>query len=112
MIEVDCRKCVNCTGEECIPFGKDANVAVKKCADDSFKNYVTVEELKKCETVIGYLKKGDVFDFDGKTYRVSKLIENTNGCVSCIDVKSGKSRRFHIDTDVKIVKQEINNGLE
>ena len=49
MIEVDCRKCVNCTGEECIPFGKDANVAVKKCADDGFKNYVTAEELQNCE---------------------------------------------------------------
>ena len=23
MLEVDCRKCVNCTGKECIPFGKD-----------------------------------------------------------------------------------------
>lgn len=49
MLEIDCRKCVNCTGEECIPFGKDANMAVKKCADDGFKNYVTVEELQKCE---------------------------------------------------------------
>lgn len=49
MIEVDCGKCVNCTGKECIPFGKDPNVAVKKCADDGFKNYVTVEELNKCE---------------------------------------------------------------
>ena len=49
MIEVDCRKCVNCTGEECIPFGKDADIAVKKCADDGFANYVTYEELEKCE---------------------------------------------------------------
>lgn len=49
MIEVDCRKCVNCTGEECIPFGKDADIAVKKCADDGFANYVTYENLEKCE---------------------------------------------------------------
>lgn len=49
MLEVDCRKCVNCTGKECIPFGKDANVAVKKCADDGFRNYVTIDELNKCE---------------------------------------------------------------
>lgn len=49
MLEVDCRKCVNCTGKECIPFGKDANVAVKKCADDGFRNYVTIEELEKRE---------------------------------------------------------------
>ena len=29
MIEVDCRKFVNCTGEVCIPFGYDADIAVK-----------------------------------------------------------------------------------
>ena len=49
MLEVDCIKCVNCTGKECIPFGKDTNEAVKKCADDGFRNYVTVDELNKCE---------------------------------------------------------------
>lgn len=49
MLEIDCGKCVNCTGKECIPFGKDANVAVKKCADDGFRNYVTIDELNKCE---------------------------------------------------------------
>ena len=105
MIEIDCRKCVNCTGQECISFGKDPNVAVKKCADDGFKNYVTVEELQKCETVIGYLKKGDIFTFDGRKYRVNKLLENTNGYVSCIDIESGKSKRFHIDTDVEILER-------
>ena len=49
MLKVDCRKCVNCTGNECIPFGKDADVAVKRCADDGFRNYVTIDELNKCE---------------------------------------------------------------
>ena len=49
MLEIDCGKCVNCTGKECIPFGKDPNVAVKKCADDGFRNYVTIDELNKCE---------------------------------------------------------------
>ena len=49
MLEIDCRKCVNCTGEECIPFGKDADVAVKKCAEDNFRNYVTFDELEKLE---------------------------------------------------------------
>ena len=53
MIEVDCRKCVNCTGDECIPFGKDADIAVKKCADDGFTNYVTYKELEKCEMESG-----------------------------------------------------------
>lgn len=49
MLKVDCRKCVNCTGNECIQFGKDPNVAVEKCVADGFKNYVTIEELNKCE---------------------------------------------------------------
>ena len=33
MIEVDCRKCANFTGERCIPFVYDADIEVKKCAD-------------------------------------------------------------------------------
>lgn len=49
MIEVDCRECINCTGDSCIPFGKDANIATKKCAADGFRNYVTKSELDKCE---------------------------------------------------------------
>lgn len=49
VIQVDCRKCINCTGNECIPFGKDADVATKKCAEEEFKNYVTHEELEKSE---------------------------------------------------------------
>lgn len=48
-IEVDCRKCINCTGEECIPYGKNADIAVKKCAEERFEAYVTVEELEECE---------------------------------------------------------------
>ena len=47
MIEVDCKKCVNCTGEECVVFGKDANIAVKKCAYDGFKNYVVSKRKKQ-----------------------------------------------------------------
>ena len=49
MKEVDCRKCINCVGDECVPFGKDADVAVKKCAEDGFRTYVTKEELEKCK---------------------------------------------------------------
>lgn len=74
---------------------------------------VKVEELQKCETVVGYLIKGDVFTFDGRKYRVNKLIEKTNGYVSCIDIECGKSKRFHIDTDVEILERiemnETNN---
>ena len=51
MIEIDCRKCINCTGEECIPFGKDADIATKKCAEDNFRNYVTFDEMSKCKNV-------------------------------------------------------------
>lgn len=108
MIEVDCRKCINCTGEECIPFGKDADVATKKCAEDNFRCYVTVDEIKKCEkpqrisTRIGFLCKGDVFIFDGKKYQIRNLIENSNGYVACIDIESKKVTRLHMDVDVEV----------
>lgn len=40
-IEVDCRKCKNCTGISCKAYNTDnPDIAVKKCADDGFKNYV------------------------------------------------------------------------
>ena len=48
-IEVDCRKCLNCTGNSCKCYGKDANVAVKKCADDGFKNYKKSRKPVKAE---------------------------------------------------------------
>ncbi len=38
-IVVECRKCKNCTGFSCKIYGNDADIAVKKCADDGFKNY-------------------------------------------------------------------------
>lgn len=44
MIEIDCRKCVNCTGAECVLYGSDADIAVSKCAEDNFGNYEKVEE--------------------------------------------------------------------
>lgn len=44
MLEVDCRKCNKCTGKSCECYGDDANKAVKKCADDCFKNYVVEEQ--------------------------------------------------------------------
>ena len=39
-LEIDCRKCVNCTGIECKEYGNDANKAVAACAKDGFKNYI------------------------------------------------------------------------
>ena len=49
MIEVDCRKCVNCTGYSCKCYGSDAKVAVDKCADDCFKNYKKSRKSVKSE---------------------------------------------------------------
>lgn len=41
MIEVNCLKCKNCDYKNdcCLVYGKDANEATEKCADDNFKNY-------------------------------------------------------------------------
>ena len=39
MLEMDCRKCQNCTGTRCIKYGDNATKAVKACADDGFKEY-------------------------------------------------------------------------
>jgi len=46
-IEVDCRKCVLCNGNECIAFGKDANEATKKCASENFARYTTREKFNE-----------------------------------------------------------------
>lgn len=37
-IEIDCRRCGNCTGDECLKYGAD--VAVALCAQEAFSNYV------------------------------------------------------------------------
>ena len=51
---------------------------------------------------LGYLKVGDSFIYEGKEYKVGRLIENTNGYVSCVD-KDKKVRRIYIDTLVEKV---------
>ena len=43
MIEVDCRKCVNCTGEECIPLEQALKAEYNKAIDDFLK--MSYEEL-------------------------------------------------------------------
>lgn len=53
------------------------------------------------KTTIGFLRKGDYFIFNEIKYKVGYLIEDANGYVSCVDVNSGKKKRFHIDTDVE-----------
>ena len=54
-------------------------------------------------TNIGYLRKGNFFVFEGKKYRVARLIEGTNGYVACVDVESHKVKRFHIDMEIEKV---------
>lgn len=53
-------------------------------------------------TQIGFLRKGDVFRFEGDIYKVGHLLESTNGYVSCININTGKKKRLHIDVDVEI----------
>ena len=43
MIEVDCRKCVNCTGEECISLEQALKAEYNKAIDDFVK--MAYEEL-------------------------------------------------------------------
>ena len=45
-IEIDCRKCGNCTGHSCKKYGKNPDVAVNLCAKDGFKNYVKLTVVK------------------------------------------------------------------
>lgn len=44
MIEVDCRKCIHCNGNECFAYHTNKpDVATKKCANDNFRNYIAEE---------------------------------------------------------------------
>ena len=38
-IELDCRKCIHCTGYSCKKFGDDPDEAIKKCARTAFRSY-------------------------------------------------------------------------
>lgn len=57
-IKIDCRKCKNCTGHECVVYGHDPDSAITNCVADSFQNYKPylcvdcehyVETLNKCK---------------------------------------------------------------
>lgn len=39
VLEINCNKCVNCTGERCKIYGDNPNEAVQACANDGFENY-------------------------------------------------------------------------
>lgn len=57
-------------------------------------------KLKK--TTLGRLYFNNLFLLDGNTYRVGRLIRKTNGYAACVDVKTKKTTRFHIDTIVEV----------
>lgn len=54
------------------------------------------------KTNIGFLKHGDVFRYKYEMYRVGHVIENTDGYVSCTNIKAGKVERLYIDTEVEV----------
>lgn len=47
VIRVDCRRCKNCTGEECRLYGDDPVKAARNCAHDAFANYIPKERKKR-----------------------------------------------------------------
>lgn len=48
-IEIDCRKCANCENNSCRLYGKNANIAVEKCAKNGFKGYWKKEAAENDE---------------------------------------------------------------
>lgn len=52
-------------------------------------------------TELGYLRTGDVFELNGKTYKVRHYISDSKGYVACTDVQTKKVARIHIMTDVE-----------
>ena len=58
-------------------------------------------------TSIGFLRKGEIFKFEGKEYKVGSLIDGTNGYVACTDVESEKVKRLYIDTMVEVEKAGV-----
>lgn len=54
------------------------------------------------KTIIGFMKKGDIFILKGKKYKVGHLIDGTNGYVACTDMETHKVKRFYIDQRVEV----------
>lgn len=104
MIEVDCRKCKNCTGYSCKVYGNNADVAVKKCANDNFNNY---KELK--ETRIGFLCRNEHFFYNNQEYIILGIGNKDIDNVRCKNLKTNKIEWFDLDCDIK-VSEEILNG--
>lgn len=57
------------------------------------------------KTTIGWLKRGDLFKFENREYRVGHCISNTNGYVACTEIHTHKVTRFHIDLEVEKLKK-------
>lgn len=60
------------------------------------------------KTTIGFLRSGDIFLLDERTYKVGHIIKNTNSYVACVDITEDKKvvRRFYIDTEVVSIKEK------
>lgn len=54
------------------------------------------------KTNIGSLKHGDVFQYKCEMYRAGHVIENTDGYVSCTNIKTRKVERIYINTEVEV----------
>ena len=53
---------------------------------------------------LGFLYLGDLFKFDGRTYKAGIPIEGTNGYVACVDIETPKVKRFHLDATVETLE--------
>lgn len=51
-------------------------------------------------TKLGNLRSGDIFNFEGRTYKVGHCIDNAPFYVACVDMETHKVTRFCIDDDV------------
>lgn len=47
MIEVNCNRCINCTGQECKLYGDDPVKAAQCCAHDHFTGYIRKQRKKR-----------------------------------------------------------------
>lgn len=54
------------------------------------------------KTNIGSLKHGDVFQYKCEMYRAGHVIENTDGYVSCTNIKTRKVESIYINTEVEV----------
>jgi len=60
------------------------------------------------KTTIGFMHTGEIFEFNGRQYKIGHLIENTNGYVACTDIHTKKTTRLYIDTLVDDMKEADN----